>query len=94
MEPVFLVVSGRLDDTNQLLSEIKEWLAEFLGPLVYELRDSVNELDGIPTGGQSYGAMLEQVIVNQRSLLVANGLLIGVILGVGLAWLVTKLWRR
>ena len=51
MSPVFLVVSGRLDDTNALLEDIKAWLADFLGPLIYEIRDTTNTLGGMTPDG-------------------------------------------
>lgn len=51
MNPVLLVVSGRLDDTNALLEEIRDWLTDFLGPLVYELRDTTNTMAGMTPEG-------------------------------------------
>ena len=41
MTPVFLIVSGRIEDTNELLQQILDYLQENIFPMLYEIRDLV-----------------------------------------------------
>ena len=94
MQPVFLMVSNRLDDIKEQLDELLEYIHNVQHPLLSEIRDGINALAGSPTIGDTLtGGYLDQITTNQQSLLVAVALLIGVVLGVGVAWLVTKFWR-
>ena len=83
LSPVFLIVSGRLDDTNALLDEIKQWLVEFLGPLIYEIRDTTNTMAGMtPEGTYPYMDSLLRIESYMLFLVVVCG-----------CWLVYKFLR-
>lgn len=72
MTPVFLIVSGRLDDTNDLLQQILTYLQESIFPLLYEIRDAVIGESG--SQAPSAAGVLPLIVV----LLMAVGFLCGI----------------
>lgn len=75
MTPVFLIISGRLEDTNDLLQQILTYLQESIFPLLYEIRDVVTGESGSQAPAAAGESPLISLIV---VLLMAVGFLCGI----------------